>query len=63
VPVELMMKLIAEDGPWVVLVFYLLYRDGQKDAATRQVLNKNTAVLVEMTALVRGTVLGAKGGL
>ncbi|SHI33629.1 hypothetical protein SAMN04488012_10158 [Palleronia salina] len=57
------MKLIAEDGPWVVLVFYLLYRDGQKDAATRQVLNKNTAVLVEMTALVRGTVLGAKGGL
>ncbi|WP_236737046.1 MULTISPECIES: hypothetical protein [Palleronia] len=58
-----MMKLIAEDGPWVVLVFYLLYRDGQKDAATRQVLNKNTAVLVEMTALVRGTVLGAKGGL
>ncbi|MBJ3761885.1 hypothetical protein ILP92_03875 [Maribius pontilimi] len=50
---DLVLKLVAEHGPWVMLVFYLLYRDGQKDAATREMLNKNTALLTEMTTLIR----------
>jgi hypothetical protein len=50
---DLLFKLVAEHGPWVLLVFYLLYRDLQKDQATRAVLDKNTAVLVEMATLVR----------
>ncbi len=50
---DLILKLVAEHGPWVLLVFYLLYRDVQKDQATRAALNKNTEVLIEMTTLVR----------
>lgn len=55
-PGDFIFKLVSEHGPWVMLVFYLLYRDGQKDLATREVLNKNTAVLIEMTTLVRDRV-------
>ena len=43
----------AEHGPWVLLVFYLLWRDLQKDAATREVLDKNTTILVELTTMIR----------
>lgn len=50
---EVIFQLVAEHGPWVMLVFYLLYRDLQKDQATRSVLEKNTAILVEMATLVR----------
>lgn len=50
---DLVLKLVADHGPWVLLVFYLLYRDLQKDLATRQVLDKNTEILVEMTTMVR----------
>ena len=50
---DIVLRLVAEHGPWVLLVFYLLWRDTQKDAATREVLNKNTAVLIEMATLVR----------
>ncbi|RVT85263.1 hypothetical protein DXV76_05695 [Rhodobacteraceae bacterium CCMM004] len=50
---DLLLRLISDDGPWVLLVFYLLYRDVQKDAATRTALDKNTAILIEMTTLVR----------
>ncbi|RVV99265.1 hypothetical protein EKE94_00775 [Mesobaculum littorinae] len=50
---ELFAALLAEHGPWVALVFFLLYRDQQKDAATRRALDKNTAILIEMTTLVR----------
>jgi len=46
-------KAVAEYGPWVAMVFYLLARDLQKDQATRAVLDKNTAVLVEMTTMIR----------
>ena len=59
---ELIFRLISEHGPWVMLVFYLLYRDGQKDAATRDVLNKNTALLIEMTTLIRDRMPPAHGG-
>lgn len=54
--VDVIIDLISEHGPWVVLVFYLLYRDAQKDLATREVLNKNTAVLIEMATLLRDRV-------
>ncbi len=43
----------ADHGPWVLLVFYLLWRDLQKDAATREVLDKNTTILVELTTMIR----------
>ncbi|WP_371169913.1 hypothetical protein [Aliiroseovarius sp. 2305UL8-7] len=50
---DLILKLVAEHGPWVLLVFYLLYRDLQKDQATRAVLDKNSSVLVEITTIIR----------
>ncbi len=50
---DIVLKLVADHGPWVLLVFYLLYRDLQKDQATREVLNKNTHIIVEMTTLIR----------
>ncbi|MGH1369246.1 MAG: hypothetical protein ACRBCL_11585 [Maritimibacter sp.] len=45
--------LLAEHGPWVLLVFYLLWRDLQKDQATRAVLDKNSAILIEITTIIR----------
>lgn len=50
---DLPVRLAAEHGPWVLLVFYLLYRDAQKDRVTRAALDKNTAVLIEMATLLR----------
>ena len=50
---DLILRLVSEHGPWVLLVFYLLYRDHQKDNATRGVLDKNTTALVEMATLIR----------
>lgn len=50
---DLPFRLAAEHGPWVLLVFYLLYRDAQKDRVTRASLDKNTEVLIEMATLVR----------
>lgn len=47
------LPLLTENGPWALMVFYLLFRDQQKDAATREVLNRNTLVLAEMTTLLR----------
>ena len=45
--------LLMENGPWVGLSFYLLYRDIQKEGAMRDALNRNTRILTEMTTLVR----------
>ena len=59
---DLILKLVSEHGPWVLLVFYLLWRDAQKDAATREALSKNTAVLIEMATLLR-TRVGGRGYL
>ncbi|MDJ1007278.1 MAG: hypothetical protein QNJ13_05575 [Paracoccaceae bacterium] len=50
---DLILKLVADHGPWVLLVFYLLYRDLQKDQATRAVLDKNTAILTEMATIIK----------
>ncbi|MEO8529651.1 MAG: hypothetical protein ABI459_00360 [Deltaproteobacteria bacterium] len=52
-PPDIWMPLLNQHGPWVVMVFYLLYRDGQKEQATRDVLDKNTVILTEMTTLLR----------
>ena len=52
-PEELFTKVLADNGPWVLLVFYLLYRDFQKEQALRDALNKNTEILVEMTTMIR----------
>lgn len=46
-------SLATEHGPWVLLVFYLLFRDHQKDDATRSILNRNTEIIVEITTLIR----------
>ena len=50
---EFLVSLLTEHGPWVVLVFYLLWRDLQKDQATRAVLDKNSQILVEITTIIR----------
>jgi len=50
---DFFLSLLTEHGPWVLLVFYLLWRDLQKDQATRAVLDKNAAVLIEITTIIR----------
>ncbi|MEL6517959.1 MAG: hypothetical protein AAFR34_04880 [Pseudomonadota bacterium] len=50
---DVVFTVLSEHGPWVVLVFYLLYRDLEKDRATRQLLDKNTAILVELSTIIR----------
>lgn len=50
---DLLFKLIADHGPWVILVFFLLWRDAEKDRATRAVLDKNAALLTEITTVIR----------
>lgn len=50
---ETLIKILSDHGPWVLLVFYLLWRDLQKDQATRAVLDKNSAILIEITTIIR----------
>jgi hypothetical protein len=50
---DLILRLVSDHGPWVLLVFYLLWRDLQKDQATRAVLDKNSAILIEITTIIR----------
>ena len=50
---DLIFRLVSDSGPWALLVFYLLWRDLQKDQATRAVLDKNSAILVEITTIIR----------
>jgi hypothetical protein len=50
---DLIVKLIADHGPWVILVFFLLWRDAEKDKATRTVLDKNAAILTEIATMIR----------
>jgi hypothetical protein len=52
-PGDVFLSLLAEHGPWVLLVFYLLWRDLQKDQATRAGLDKNSAILIEITTIIR----------
>ncbi len=50
---DVLLAAAAENGPWALLVFYLLWRDLQKDRVTRDVLDKNSAILIEMTTMIR----------
>ncbi|MCV6594192.1 MAG: hypothetical protein OIF48_14645 [Silicimonas sp.] len=50
---DLLLKLLAEHGPWVILVFFLLWRDIEKDRATRSILDKNAAILTEIATIIR----------
>lgn len=50
---DLILKIVADHGPWVVLVFFLLWRDAEKDRATRAVLDKNAAILTEIATVIR----------
>ena len=50
---DLLVKLVADHGPWVIMVFFLLWRDVEKDRATRAVLDKNATVLTEITTVIR----------
>ncbi len=50
---DALFQILSEHGPWVLLVFYLLWRDLQKDQATRAVLDKNSAILIEITTIIR----------
>lgn len=50
---DMIFKLAADHGPWALLVFFLLWRDYQKDQATREVLDKNALVLTEIATVIR----------
>ena len=50
---DLIFKLVADHGPWVLLVFFLLWRDIHKDQATRSILDKNALVLTEIATVIR----------
>ena len=50
---DLLFKLVADHGPWVLLVFFLLWRDAEKDRASRAILEKNAAVLTEIGTVIR----------
>ncbi len=50
---DLVFRTLSEHGPWVILVFFLLYRDIEKDKATRALIDKNTAILIELTTIIR----------
>lgn len=50
---DLLLKLLADHGPWVILVFFLLWRDAEKDRATRAILEKNATILTEIATVIR----------
>jgi hypothetical protein len=50
---DVWLPLLTEHGPMALLVFYLLWRDTEKDKATRAVLDKNTVVLAEMSTILK----------
>lgn len=50
---DVLLQLVAGHGPWVILVFFLLWRDLEKDRATRAVLDRNAMILTEMSTVIR----------
>ncbi len=50
---DLVFRLVSEHGPWVLLVFYLLWRDFEKDKVARGLIDKNTTILVELSTIIR----------
>ena len=59
---DFLVTVLTEHGPWVVLVFYLLWRDLQKDQATRAVLDKNSLILTQITTIIQERLPRAGGG-
>ena len=47
------LAMLSEHGPWAILVVYLLWRDLEKDKMARGLLDKNTAILVELSTIIR----------
>jgi len=62
VSTDFLVTVLTEHGPWVVLVFYLLWRDLQKDQATRAVLDKNSLILTQITTIIQERLPRAGGG-
>lgn len=52
-PGNVWVAIITEHGPWVLLVFYLLYKDHRQDEATRTALGRNTEIIIELTTLIK----------
>jgi hypothetical protein len=50
---DALISALADHGPWAIMVFFLLYRDLQKDQVTRAVLDKNSQILIEMTTIIQ----------
>ena len=50
---DLVLKLVADHGPWVLLVFYLFWRDAEKDRLTRGIVDENTRLLTELATIIR----------
>lgn len=50
---DAILRIVSEHGPWVLLVFYLLYRDLEKDKITRTVIEKNSLVLTELATIIK----------
>jgi len=50
---EAIVRALSEHGPWVLLVFYLLYRDLEKDKIVRTIIDRNTEVLTELATIIR----------
>lgn len=59
---DFLVTALSEHGPWVLLVFYLLWRDLQKDQATRAALDRNASVLIEITTIIRERLPQGRGG-
>jgi len=60
-PANVWIGLLTEHGPWVLLVFFLLFKDHKKDETTRAALHRNTEIITELTTLIRER-LPARGG-
>ncbi len=55
----MLVTILSDHGPWVLLVFYLLYRDVEKDKVSRILLDKNTQVLIELSTIIRERLPGS----
>ena len=62
IPDSLWVSILTEDGPWVLLVFFLLFKDLKKDETTRAALHRNTEIIIELTTLIRERLPGRAGG-
>ncbi len=50
---DILLPILTEHGPWVLLVFYLLYRDVEKEKIARELIGRNTEILIELATIIR----------